>query len=128
MIKKLNNLLNKINGLVHLNIVPILCLVESTPMLNQEFSVISIILLSISALLLILCLLLSVAYAILIERKLLASIQRRRGPNYVGFLGLLQPIADAVKLILKETIIPAAADRIIFLIAPLLALTLSLLN
>lgn len=92
------------------------------------FDIIQNVLLGISSIIIILCLLLSVAYAILIERKILASIQRRRGPNYVGFLGLLQPIADAVKLILKETIIPVASNRIIFIIAPLIALTLSLLN
>ena len=84
--------------------------------------------LSVLSLILVLCLLLSVAYAILLERKFLASIQRRRGPNFVGFLGLLQPIADAIKLILKETIIPASSNKIIFILAPLLSLTLSLLN
>jgi NADH:ubiquinone oxidoreductase subunit H len=91
-------------------------------------SIVEVILLAGSAIIIILMLLLIVAYTILIERKLLASIQRRRGPNYVGFLGLLQPIADAIKLIIKETIIPVAANRIIFVIAPLLALILSLLN
>lgn len=125
MIKNIFNLKNRDRTSISLSVSMVM---SSTQLENHELSVITIILLSISALLLILCLLLSVAYAILIERKILASIQRRRGPNYVGFLGLLQPIADAVKLILKETIIPAAADKIIFLIAPLLALTLSLLN
>ncbi len=123
MIKNLKNYF-QFYGLWHMSSA---ILIQSTPM-KSEYSLTSILWLSLSSIILILCLLLSVAYAILIERKVLASIQRRRGPNYVGFLGLLQPIADAVKLILKETIIPAAADKIIFLIAPLIALTLSLLN
>lgn len=93
-----------------------------------NFPIIEKLLLCISSIVIILILLLSVAYAILIERKILASIQRRRGPNYVGFLGLLQPIADALKLIFKETIIPTASDRSIFIISPLIALILSLLN
>jgi len=84
--------------------------------------------LSIFTLIILIFLLLTVAYMILFERKFLASIQRRRGPNFVGFLGLLQPIADAVKLIIKETIIPSSANKIIFIIAPLLSLTLVLLN
>ena len=93
-----------------------------------NFELVQNLLLGLSSIVIILSLLLSVAYAILIERKILASIQKRRGPNYVGFLGLLQPIADAIKLILKETIVPVASNRIIFIIAPLLALILSLLN
>lgn len=86
------------------------------------------IILVIIAIVIVLSLLLLVAYAILLERKILGSIQKRRGPNLVGIFGLLQPIADAVKLIIKETIIPVSSNRFIFIIAPLLTLILSLLN
>lgn len=73
-------------------------------------------------------LLLMVAYSILLERKILGSIQKRRGPNVIGFLGLLQPIADALKLITKETIVPALANKTIFLFAPTVTLFLSMLH
>jgi NADH-quinone oxidoreductase subunit H len=58
------------------------------------------------------------AYLVLFERKLLARLQVRLGPNRVGPFGLLQPLADAIKLMLKEDTVPAAADRPIFLFAP----------
>jgi NADH-quinone oxidoreductase subunit H len=54
--------------------------------------------------------LLTVAYLTLLERKLLASIQRRKGPNKVGIFGLLQPFADAVKVLLKEPVVPLMAN------------------
>ena len=68
-----------------------------------------------------------IAYLTLIERKVISSIQRRKGPNVVGFFGLLQPFADALKLIIKETILPSIANRFIFLVAPIITLSLSLM-
>ena len=79
-------------------------------------------------LIIIIPILISVAFFTLLERKIMASIQRRRGPNVVGFFGILQPFADGLKLLIKETIIPSKANKIIFIIAPILALFLSFLN
>jgi NADH-quinone oxidoreductase subunit H len=77
---------------------------------------------------LIIPILLAVAYLTLIERKLLAVLQIRRGPNVVFIFGLLQPIADAIKLFTKESFLPRRADKYIYLIAPVLFLTLALTN
>jgi len=76
----------------------------------------------------ILPILLLVALFTLLERKLLAAIQRRRGPNVVGLFGYLQPIADAIKLILKETVVPGLSNLILFILAPVSIFTFSLLN
>ena len=73
-------------------------------------------------------LLISVAYFTLAERKVIASIQRRRGPSTVGMWGLLQPLADGLKLLVKESILPSNANLIIFVIAPILTFLLSLLG
>lgn len=70
----------------------------------------SFLLLILKTLCVILPIFISVAFLTLFERKVMASMQRRRGPNIVGFLGLLQPFADALKLLAKETIIPHAAN------------------
>jgi NADH-quinone oxidoreductase subunit H len=76
----------------------------------------------------ILPLLLAVAYLTLAERKILSAIQVRKGPNIVGFYGVLQPLADGLKLLLKETILPNRANIIIFIIAPIITFTLSLVG
>lgn len=73
-------------------------------------------------------LLIGVAYFTLAERKFMSSIQRRRGPNVVGIFGLLQPLADGLKLFLKETILPTSANQGIFLMAPILTFLLSLMG
>jgi NADH-quinone oxidoreductase subunit H len=73
-------------------------------------------------------LLISVAYFTIAERKIMGSIQRRKGPNVIGFIGLLQPLADGLKLFVKETILPTNANTYIFLFAPSLAFVLSLIG
>lgn len=72
-------------------------------------------------------LLLSVAYLTYAERKVIASMHLRRGPNVVGPFGLLQPMADGLKLFLKETVIPSGANRAVFIIAPMLTFILALI-
>nr|QRH18107.1 NADH dehydrogenase subunit 1 [Blastocladiella sp.] len=76
----------------------------------------------------ILIVLLSVAFATLAERKVMGSMQRRLGPNKVGIYGLLQPLADGGKLLLKETVIPAHANIGLFLLAPIITLAFSLIG
>ena len=73
-------------------------------------------------------LLISVAYFTIAERKIMGSIHRRKGPNVIGFLGLLQPLADGLKLFVKETIFPSNSNILLFLLAPMLTFILSLMG
>jgi len=71
-------------------------------------------------------LLVGVAYLTYAERKVIAAMQLRKGPNVVGPFGLLQPLADGLKLLFKETVIPSGANRVVFLAAPMITFVLSL--
>ena len=85
-------------------------------------------LLLIKILIIVVPLLISVAYFTLAERKILGAIQRRRGPNVVGVYGLLQPLVDGFKLLVKETIIPSNADKFVFIISPIITFVISLMG
>lgn len=71
---------------------------------------------------------LAIAYFTLAERKIMGAIQRRRGPNVVGVFGLLQPLSDGIKLVLKETILPSSSDKVVFVLAPIITFVLSLMG
>src|SRR5882672_6413182 len=70
-------------------------------------------------------LLVAIAYVLLADRKIWAAVQMRRGPNVVGAFGLLQTIADAFKFLFKEVIIPDGANKVVFILAPLVTATLA---
>ncbi|WP_375595985.1 NADH-quinone oxidoreductase subunit NuoH [Algihabitans albus] len=72
-------------------------------------------------------LLVAVAYLTYAERKVIAAMQLRKGPNVVGPFGLLQPVADGVKLLFKETILPAGANRVVFILAPMITFSLAMM-
>jgi NADH-quinone oxidoreductase subunit H len=86
-----------------------------------------VILTFIEALVLLVPLLIGVAYLTYAERKVLAAMQLRKGPNVVGPFGLWQPFADALKMLMKETIIPSGSNRLLFLMAPMLTFALAML-
>jgi len=73
-------------------------------------------------------LLISVAYFTLAERKILGAIQRRRGPNVIGVYGLLQPLSDGLKLLVKETVLPSNSNKFIFIISPIITFVISLMG
>src|SRR5829696_6432367 len=78
------------------------------------------------SLLMIVLLLIYIAYALYADRKVWAAVQLRRGPNVVGPWGLLQSFADLLKFVVKEPVIPASANKVLFLLAPLVTTVLAL--
>lgn len=95
--------------------------------LIQEFAI-EVIFILLKIVLITIPLLLSVAYLTYAERRVIGLMQMRKGPNVTGPFGLLQPIADAVKLMFKETIVPKPADKIIFYLAPVITFVLALIG
>jgi NADH-quinone oxidoreductase subunit H len=94
-------------------------------LLNNPIGI--VILTVIEALALLVPVLMGVAYMTYAERKVMAAMQLRKGPNVVGWFGLLQPFADAIKMLTKETIIPSGANRVLFIMAPMLTFILAML-
>jgi NADH-ubiquinone oxidoreductase chain 1 len=110
-----------------MQISPFLSITEVSPFLS--ITEVSPTLISIIEVLMVLVpALLSVAYVTVAERKTMASMQRRIGPNFVGYYGLLQAFADALKLILKEYVSPTQANLILFFLGPIITLVFSLLG
>jgi NADH-ubiquinone oxidoreductase chain 1 len=95
---------------------------------NLILTLLNVLINLLDVLLVILPILLSVAFMTIIERKQLAAHQRRVGPNTTGYFGLLQPFSDALKLIVKETVIPSQSNKILFYLAPVFSLIFSLLG
>ena len=103
--------------------------VQVPSLVNFQFKVmLATLLIILKILAIVVPLLISVAYFTLVERKLMGSIQRRRGPNVIGYLGLLQPLADGLKLFAKETILPSNANTVLFIMAPMITFILSLMG
>src|SRR6267378_3307368 len=103
---------------------------KKIPMINNNLisNILDILINLMDVLIILLPVLLSVAFMTIIERKKLAAMQRRVGPNTVGYYGILQPFSYALKLILKETVIPSQSNKVLFYLAPVSALIFSLLG
>ena len=125
-----NDLINIISELesnkLNLNNYTVLNLLEKD--LNESYLFSFIIHYVLSSLFLIIGLLIAVAFFTLLERKAMASMQRRKGPNVVGFWGLLQPLADGLKLLAKEIIVPRRASIRVFIGSPLYTFLMSLMG
>lgn len=93
-----------------------------------ETYVLPLIIIALKVMAIVLPLLIAVAYLTWAERRVIGLIQLRQGPSVVGPFGLLQPIADALKLIFKEIIIPAEASKVVFMLAPMITFILSLIG
>jgi NADH-quinone oxidoreductase subunit H len=87
-----------------------------------------IIIIIIKVLVIIIPVLIAVAFFTVAERKIMGAIQRRRGPNVIGFMGLLQALADGLKLFVKETTLPSNSNLVVFILAPMISFTLSLIS
>ena len=118
---RLNNIIGNVLDCKSYNI-------GSNPVLTLIILMITLICICLKILGIVIPLLISVAYFTIAERKFMGSIQRRRGPNVIGFLGLLQPLADGLKLFVKETILPSNSNVYVFLLAPILTFVLSLIG
>lgn len=99
--------------------------------LQSEFAqsyIVPFVWIAIKGLAIILPLLFAVAYLTLAERKVIAAMQLRKGPNVVGPFGLIQPLADGIKLMLKEVIIPKSSNKFLFVIAPMITFILAVMG
>ncbi len=94
----------------------------------MKLLILNIILVLIKFLILFVCVLLAVAFFTLVERKIMAAIQRRKGPNVIGWFGLLQPLADGLKLFLKESINPSSSNSFLFLLSPIWVFLISIIT
>ena len=101
-------------------------MLENNPVLYQNL--ITLLFIIAKILLIVVPLLVCVAYLTYAERKVIAAMQLRKGPNVVGPFGLLQPLADGVKLLLKEVIIPTGANKIVFILAPMVTFILAFIG